>query len=697
MKIKILPIISALFLVVAMAIQSAVSYDREKDSLLNLIENRMELAQKDFIYEVYDMYEVTDEISDFFPDFCENTDDMNSMLKSILERFPDLYCCYIAFLPECAPEKGKRFAPLAFREPDSSVVAYDYGDKVDYLKREWYIGALQSDNDGYWSQPYNDGIHEDPIFTHSRKLYNNDGKLIGVAGADYTLAWTERMLKDVKPYEDAVCKLYSTKGTLIAESESDDMKGMIVMEKTISPTNMRLVIGVPKSRVFKAVRGISLLTLAVLLMGILIAGWLIRRIWRDQADYARVETAKKLMDKELQIASNIQKGILRGKSEEVHSGTATNDEIKKEAVVQAVLEPMHEVGGDLYDYYSKGEDLFFIIGDVSGKGVPAAMFMSATVNLFRSAVLRLQSPKAIMEEINGVLSGHNPSLMFVTAIIGRLHIPTGQLLYCNAGHLPPLNILAGHGDRNIDPSLGQVPVPMTQEIAIEPNLPLGFEAKFRFVEQGLMLGQGDTLVLYTDGITEARNKDRELLGMKRWKEIVGGGEKSHTKTGNITPTIERLLAEVEAYIGEAEHTDDITLMTIRKMSEKQPVVMRVPNKIDQWPVLREALQNYGLCVGVDARTLKKMIVALEEAVVNVINYSQADYISLTMDHGPLTITLTDNGIAFDPTARPEVDTDQVVAERQIGGLGIALLRQIADKVEYRRTDGQNELIIIKNI
>ena len=86
--------------------------------------------------------------------------------------------------------------------------------------------------------------------------------------------------------------------------------------------------------------------------------------------------------------------------------------------MQAVLEPMHEVGGDLYDYYRKGEDLFFIIGDVSGKGVPAAMFMSATVNLFRSAVLRLQSPKAIMEEVNGVLSEHNPNLMFVTAIGG---------------------------------------------------------------------------------------------------------------------------------------------------------------------------------------------------------------------------------------------------------------------------------------
>ena len=95
--------------------------------------------------------------------------------------------------------------------------------------------------------------------------------------------------------------------------------------------------------------------------------------------------------------------------------------------MSADLLPMKEVGGDLYDYFRKGEDLFFIIGDVSGKGVPAAMFMSATVNLFRSAVRRLQSPKAIMEEINSVLSDNNPSMMFVTAFIGRLNVPTGEM------------------------------------------------------------------------------------------------------------------------------------------------------------------------------------------------------------------------------------------------------------------------------
>ena len=677
MKMKILPIISALFLVIAMAIQSTVSYSREKESLVADINYRMELAQKDFIYDVYDMYEVTDEITDFFPDFGSNPDDLFSMLETVLERFPNLYCCYVSYLPDCSPKKGKLFVPTAFRERDGSIVVSDYADKVDYLERDWYIGALQSDDNGYWSQPYNDDVHEDPIFTYSRKLYDEEGKMVGVAGADYTLAWTKRMLDNIKPYDDAVCQLLSTNGTLIAESGTGGMDGMFVRKKTISPTKMRLVIGIPKSHVWKAVRGVSLLTLAVLLMGIVIVGLFIRRIWCSQKEYDRVETTKKLMEKELQIASNIQRGILRDNSQEVQSGSATSAESKKEVEVQTALVPMHEVGGDLYDYYRKGEDLFFIIGDVSGKGVPAAMMMSATVNLFRSAVQRLQSPKAIMEEMNGVLSEQNPSMMFVTAIIGRLHVPTGQLLYCNAGHLPPLKVQTNNDTRCVN------------EVAVTPNIPLGFEAKFRFVEQGMMLGQGDTLVLYTDGITEARNENREMLGMERWKEMVGGGK--------ILPNTESLLTKVKSFIGAAEQTDDITLLTICKMSETQPLVLRVENKMDQWPVLRKTLENYSLCVGMDERTLKKMILALEEAVVNVINYSQADYISLSISHSPLTITLTDNGIEFDATTQPEVDTTQVTAERQIGGLGIALVRKIADNIQYQRKDGQNELTIIKNI
>ena len=223
-----------------------------------------------------------------------------------------------------------------------------------------------------------------------------------------------------------------------------------------------------------------------------------------------------------------------------------------------------------------------------------------------------------------------------------------------------------------------------------PNIPLGYDAKFRFVEQGCMLGQGDTLVLYTDGVTEARNSAREMLGMKRWCSIVASGED--------------LQQAVKQYIGAADPTDDITLMTIRKTSPVEPKTLRVESRMDRWPELRKALHDFGLCAGMQTRVLKKVEVAIEELVTNIVNYSGAEWMELTVGSERLAVsgerlvvTLRDNGKMFDPTQQAEVDTDAVTAERQIGGLGIALVRQIADELNYSRVNEVNELTIIKNI
>lgn len=231
-----------------------------------------------------------------------------------------------------------------------------------------------------------------------------------------------------------------------------------------------------------------------------------------------------------------------------------------------------------------------------------------------------------------------------------------------------------------------------------PNIPLGFDGKFKFVEQGCMLSQDETLVLYTDGVTEARNRAHQMLGMKRWCSIV---ESQKSK-------VESLLAEVKAFIGKAEQADDITLMTIRKTSPVEPLTLRVENRIDHLPELRKALHDFGLSAGLEARALKKTEVAIEEMIVNIVNYSQATWVELGVKRvqtasltdrfaDRLQITLRDDGVEFDPTKQAEVDTEKVTAERQIGGLGIALLRKIADDVHYERRDGINELTILKNL
>jgi sigma-B regulation protein RsbU (phosphoserine phosphatase) len=207
---------------------------------------------------------------------------------------------------------------------------------------------------------------------------------------------------------------------------------------------------------------------------------------------------------------------------------------------------MREVGGDLYDFHRRDDDFYFIIGDVSGKSVTAAMFMSATVNLFRSAIKRLQSPKAIMEEMNSVLSDNNPRMMFVTAFIGRLHIPTGELLFCNAGHLSPLKVHSEKTGQKVD------------SIEMEPNIPLGYDGGFRYKEQGTMLGKGDILVLYTDGVTEASDEKQCFYETDRLLDALNA-----CGAANPDALLEGVKRDIQDFAGQAEQADDLTMLCIQ--------------------------------------------------------------------------------------------------------------------------------------
>ena len=682
MRIKSLPIASAVFLVIAMTIQFVLSYQRSKSDIMERIDCKMELAQKDVIYELHDMSDAVSEIASYLPRNGKDTVALYNHIETVLWRFPYLYSCYFCYTPNYFPNQGRHYAVCAARANKDSIISYQLETKFDYFERDWYKGAMLSGENGYWSRSYNDIDTDSLIFTYSLKAYDDCHNVMGVAGADFTLSWAKQVLLEARPYEDAECQLYGPGGTLIVQTgEADNGDNMIVSEKALSPAEMMLVIAVPNHHIWDGMIRVSLITFIVLVIGILVAGLLIRRLWQDQTEYVRAETENKVLEKELRIASSIQKGILRiGERGKVKVEDRWSD-----IEVQAALEPMREIGGDLYDFYRKEDDFYFIIGDVSGKSVPAAMFMSATVNLFRSTVRRLQSPKSIMEDINAVLSDNNPSMMFVTAFIGRLHIPTGEVLYCNAGHLPPIKVPSGE-------------VPSTKELDVIPNIPLGYDGKYRFEEQGTMLGKNETLVLYTDGITEARNEKREMLGVQRWRKMA-----AETIPLAGSDSISAIRKACVRYIGRAEQTDDMTIMTIRLTNDVQPLTLHLENRLDQLPVFRNALHNYGLCAGVDKRTLKRLEVALEEAVVNIINYSQATAIELKVEcqksnaERQFCIKISDNGTIFDPTAQKEVDTAKNAEERQIGGLGIALLRQMADELHYRRLDNKNELTIIKNI
>ena len=650
-----------------MGIQTVVSYRYASKHVQEKLDLQMQLAQEKLYFELYDAYDARTQMEAFMRHEMDNKEEWLRVTHKVLRRYPNFYTCFVAYPPYEMSNKDKWYGLTSYRSGDS-ILTMKFGDEHhDYFKREWYKGAIESKEKGYWSQPYRDEDFDEPIFTYSDDLRDEKGRLQCVIGLDFSVKWLQELLEQFKPFEEAELGLYNMDGELITGSDEGaqvDGDGWVVSTTTLDPLSIKMVMAVPRTYIWDGIWIGIVVPLVVFILGIVIVALLIRRMISDEHENARLGTEKEIMAHELRIAHDIQMGILKG---EKLLARGERDEVE----VNATLLPMKEVGGDLYDYRIEGDFLWFIIGDVSGKGVPAAMLMSATVNIFRAAGKHIHSPKELMEEMNAVLSENNPSLTFVTAFIGRLHLSSGELLYCNAGHCPPL-VKEQRDD-----------VPCTREIQIEPNIPLGYDGKYEFVEQGCMLGEGETLVLYTDGVTEARNAKREMLGKARWAEMVGNGA--------------HLLDQVKAFIKHAEPTDDITLMTIRKVSAVRPLTLPVLNREENWPVLRLAIHEYGICIGIDKRTLKKLEVAAEEAVVNILHHSQATTIELALSHptSAFCMQLSDDGIPFDPTGH--IPQHDAVETRQVGGLGISLIRQIADEMRYERSDEKNHLTIIKNI
>jgi len=347
--------------------------------------------------------------------------------------------------------------------------------------------------------------------------------------------------------------------------------------------------------------------------------------------------------------------------------------------------PAKEVGGDLYDFYIRDEKLFFCIGDVSGKGVPASLVMAVTRTLFRTISFKEALPERIMFGINNAMASNNESNMFVTLFLGVLDLPTGRLRYSNAGHNAPM--LIGQ-------TIGLLPC--------AANVPLGVQTDWKFSQQETTIDLNTCIFLYTDGLTEAENAANEQFMEERMIEVAKG--MSHEPQ----QMIEQMFNAVHQFVGNAEQSDDLTMLAIQytKPLEKDMKLQRsitLPNDIEKVPVLAEFVDEVCEIVGFDMSTTMGINLALEEAVVNVMSYAYQPgtmgnvNIEAIANETRLKFIISDWGTPFDPTAEKEVDTTLSAEERPIGGLGIHLVRQIMDSINYERIDGMNVLTLRKKL
>ncbi|MFN0040215.1 MAG: CHASE2 domain-containing protein [Burkholderiales bacterium] len=285
---------------------------------------------------------------------------------------------------------------------------------------------------------------------------------------------------------------------------------------------------------------------ANVLFGVMLSGTLIdedrqRRALRHALEIERESAARAAG--ELEAAKRIQMGMLPPTSADFYQD--------RRFELEATIEPAKSVGGDLYDFFKLGDDrLFFLVGDVAGKGLPASIFMAVSKALYKSAVLRSQTSVSpgigeVMQAANEEIARDNPEMLFVTVIAGILDLHTGIVELCNAGHDAPLSLRPG--------ASGPV------RIDFDGGPPLCVIADFVYPSHTCQLARGEMLCLYTDGITEAMNARGELFGKTRLRGVL---ERSMKQRDATVALIRNIRQDVQDFVGQTERSDDLTILAL---------------------------------------------------------------------------------------------------------------------------------------
>lgn len=385
----------------------------------------------------------------------------------------------------------------------------------------------------------------------------------------------------------------------------------------------------------------------------------ITTIAQNARDMQRIES-------ELAIARSIQQGM---QPQPLPADGIIVNETK--VAVASMLQPAREVSGDMYDYVYADGSLYFIIADVSDKGVPASLVMAAVHTLFRFTAERHQTPREILTCINRHICESNPKNMFVTLITGVIDINQGRLTLANGGHNPPI-ISDGNGYRYL---------------AVPPGLPAGVMDDVDYTQTSISFATGSMIFLYTDGLTEAENSTGTPFGEGSLLSLIEGLQTS--KPADVIASVNEAVTDFSIM----PLSDDITMMCIGSTP-----CISLSYDINEITRLADFIDRTACRYGWKADLTQRLNLILEEAVSNIINHSVP-----THDKADITVTLakykegiqidvTDCSPPFNPLESvPEIDTNMPAEQRSVGGLGLFLISRLVSSAEYEYKDNKNHL------
>jgi len=402
------------------------------------------------------------------------------------------------------------------------------------------------------------------------------------------------------------------------------------------------------------------------------------KIAKEKAEQANtiIEAQKRRMQDELDVGRQIQMSMVPGRFP-VLAG----------ADLWGTLRPAREVGGDFYDFFQpSAEELWLCIGDVSGKGVPAALLMAVTKTLIKSFAARERAPGEVLTQVNEELSRDNENAMFVTAFLARLNLASGELRYSNAGHNPPL-LRRAEG--------------MVERLATRHGVALGAAEGAGYGESSTILSPGDTLLLYTDGVSEALDTGAAFFTEARLREVV-----LEAAAGSARELATAVVSAVDIFAQGAEQADDITLLSLRygppMSTAPNRHLLQVRNDLAEVAAAVERVPGVLAACGGDPGLQSRFALAFDELLSNVVKYGYPDdgvhliECEIGREGDTVVAVIRDDGVPFNPLNQPPPDTSLSLEARETGGLGIHLVRRLFDEVGYQRRDGRNVLTLVQH-
>jgi phosphoserine phosphatase RsbU/P len=392
------------------------------------------------------------------------------------------------------------------------------------------------------------------------------------------------------------------------------------------------------------------------------------------------DAVRELLESELRVAREIQRGLVPRDFAALGAGSVE---------CFACLEPARAVGGDLYDVFRLDDRrLCLVIGDVSGKGIPAALFMVMTITLIRGIARLSGRPDEILARVNEALAADNPSSMFVTLFCAVLEADSGRLICASGGHPSPLVVGPG--------------APPRPALSAEGTL-VGVLPGLTYPLTELTLAPGELLLAYTDGVTEARSPDGSLLGDVRLRALL-----ARERTGTPRETVAHVLAGVRAFADTAEQADDIAILAVRyggpAGADPGPgLALELSATLEDLARAAEAVRGFCAARGVGPEATHDVLLCLDEVVANVITHGYRGdptgrvTVRLSLEGDVARLEIRDRAAPFDPLQATPPDLGIPADTRPAGGLGLYLTRSVVDEMAYERTDGENRLRLTRSL